>query len=402
MRRHALLACSFAACAVSPAQERLVVQLDPKAPASGTVAAGKDGGVRLPEGASWIDFDLDVALAGRYRCEIQVADHEGPVVVWVEDYIGNPDGRCYDITGPTTPAADGLAVRLGSPLDRGPRRMRLHCQGGPMTCKSVAFELVRPRLETPTSHVQRTDGESWTLAWSDEFDGEGLPDPRNWTHDLGDWGWGNRELQHYTEGRVENARQQDGCLVIEARKNDQGCRWTSARLTTRGKRSFLYGRIEMRAKVPSLDGAWAAGWLLGDAYRDEKSWPYCGEVDVLEGVGREIDDHGGSGQNHASCHTRAYYFKQGNHISSTTEVPRMAEDFHVYGLEWLPDRITIDVDGKPYYVYDKTDGPLEWPFAAPQNLILNLAMGGGMGGDVADGVDRVAFVIDYVRVYGRQ
>ena len=158
----------------------------------------------------------------------------------------------------------------------------------------------------------------------------------------------------------------------------------------------------MRAKVPAMDGAWAAGWLLGDAYRDEKSWPYCGEVDLLEGVGKEIDDKTGDGLNHASCHTRAYYFKQGNHISTTRKVENMAGEFHVYALEWLKDKITIEIDGEPYYVYDKTNGPLEWPFDQPQNLILNLAIGGGMGGDVDPKAERAQYVIDYVRVYGKQ
>jgi len=158
----------------------------------------------------------------------------------------------------------------------------------------------------------------------------------------------------------------------------------------------------MRAKAPALDGAWAAGWLLGDAYRDEKSWPYCGEIDVFEAVGREIDDASGDGQNHASCHTRAYYFKQGNHISRTRAVPRMTGEFHVYTLDWFPDRVEIAVDGERYYVYDKTNGPLEWPFAEPQCLILNLAMGGGMGGAVDPKADRAQFVVDYVRVFGRQ
>ena len=104
--------------------------------------------------------------------------------------------------------------------------------------------------------------------------------------------------------------------------------WTSARLTTRGKVSFQYGRLELRAKAPVADGTWGAGWLLGDAYRDELSWPYCGEVDIFEAVGREIDDETGDGINHGSCHTRAYYFKQGNHISNTIPVEGMGTEFH--------------------------------------------------------------------------
>ena len=394
--------CLFVGAAVAPAQ-RITAPLSAKANASGEVRAAQPDGVRLLGEQGWIEFDLEVEVGGRYRCMIDVQQAGEAAVVSVEDYIGNPDGRNYDITGPTkVPAGGALVSRTGSPLDVGARRMRLHHSGGPVTVRSVSFELVRPHVLTPASLVQRTEGEDWKLVWSDEFSGTGSPDPAVWTSDLGDWGWGNRELQYYTEGRTENARQEDGLLIIEARKGDQGHAWTSSRLTTRGKISFLYGRIEMRAKVPAADGAWAAGWLLGDAYRDEKSWPYCGEIDLLEGVGREIDDQTGNGTNHASCHTRAYYFKQGNHISNTRPVPGMATDFHVYALEWWPDRIRISVDGEFYYVYDKTNGPLEWPFDQPQNLILNLAIGGGMGGPVDPDVDRARYVIDYVRVYGRQ
>ncbi len=375
-------------CAAAMAQQELTVAL-PK--------------VEAPAAEGFVDFGLEVAVGGRYRCVVQVAPSQGgTAVVWVEDYVGNPDGRTYDITGPLPVAASVDAVECsGSPLDRGPRRMRVHWSGGPLQLRAVRFSLMRRHAHTPTAMVQRTQGEQWVLVWSDEFDGEGAPDPAKWTHDLGNWGWGNRELQYYTDASKDNARREGGHLIIEARRDGAGA-WTSARLTTRGKVSFLYGRVEIRAMVPAGDGMWAAGWLLGDAYRDEKSWPYCGEIDVLEGVGKEIDDTTGDGTNHASCHTRAYYFKQGNHISSRTQVAGMGTSFHDYVLEWWPDRITVAVDGEQYYVYDKTDGPLEWPFDTPQNLILNLAVGGGMGGPVAEGLQRQRYVIDHVRVYGRQ
>lgn len=365
--------------------------------ADGNVAARSDAE------AGAIDFEFEAPAAGRYRCEIALADAPKGAEVWVEDYVGNPDGRSYDITGPIqAPVGSSTVSRTGSPMDKGARRMRLHHRGGPVVVREVAFERVIPYAATPAHLVQRVAGDKLVLAWSDEFDGSGPVDTTKWTYDVGDWGWGNRELQRYTAERTENARREDGCLVIEARRDDLGHPWTSARLTTRGKIAFLRGRIEFRAKVPAEDGAWAAAWLLGDSYRDEKSWPYCGEVDVLEGVGKEIDDATGDGTNHASCHTRAYYFKQGNHISNRRQVKRMATDFHVYAVEWSENRITAEVDGETYYVYDKTNGPLEWPFAEPQSLILNLAMGGGMGGPVDPKVDRVRFVVDYVRVFGRQ
>jgi beta-glucanase (GH16 family) len=361
-------------------------------------------GLRLGSEAGWIDFELEVPVAGRYRCDV-VIEGRPPAgsTVWVEDRIGNPDGRTYDVTAPISlPADGGSATKDGVPLDAGPHTMRLHHSGGAITVRALRFALMRRHQLTPTTHVQRTEGTEWALVWSDEFDGDGVPDPARWTADIGNWGWGNRELQYYTEGRVENARQEGGHLVIEARPGDLGQPWTSARLTTRGKVSFLYGRIEIRARLPVTDGTWAAGWLLGDAYRDEVSWPYCGEIDVMEGVGREIDDASGDGLNHASCHTRAYYFKQGNHISESIRVEDMSGTFHDYAVEWGPDAVRMYVDGRHYYTYDKTGSELSWPFDRPQNLILNLAIGGGMGGAIAADAGAQRLVVDHVRVYGRR
>ena len=237
--------------------------------------------------------------------------------------------------------------------------------------------------------------------WSDEFNGEGLPDTSKWNFNIGNWGWGNNELQYYTENETKNVRQENGNLIIEAHKNSNDEGWTSARLTTQGKETFLYGRVEFRAKVPSGRGTWAAGWFLGDDYVDEVSWPYCGEIDVLECVGFEIDDLTGNGLNHATCHTRSYYFKQGNQIGSDIEVENMQNQFHVYAMEWYPSEIKAFVDGVHYYTYDKNANELEWPFQKPQNIVINLAIGGGWGG--AKGIDSTytnhQYILDYIRVY---
>ena len=261
---------------------------DPLASTSPTVV-WELGVASFSAGAHWRDFQLQVPVTGRYRCEIEL-ESQAECQVWIEAYPSNADGRTYDITGPVqVPAGTGLATREGSPLQAGLLPMRLHVAGDRCTVRSVSFTLMRTHTDAPVRLEQQTEGDEWALVWSDEFDGEGLPDPDRWTHDVGDWGWGNRELQYYTEGRTENARQEDGRLIIEAHPTGNG-RWTSARLTTRGKVDFLYGRIEMRAKAPSTDGTWAAGWALGAAYRDELSWRYCGEIDICEAVGREIDD----------------------------------------------------------------------------------------------------------------
>jgi beta-glucanase (GH16 family) len=207
-------------------------------------------------------------------------------------------------------------------------------------------------------------------------------------------------LQYYTEGRQENARIENGNLIIEARKNDMQEKWTSARLTTRGKTTFVYGRIEISAKVPAERGNWAAGWTLGDNYVDELSWPYCGEIDIMESVGYEMNDTTGDGIAHASVHCGAYYFKLNNHHTGITEVQNMKDEFHLYAIEWTPEYIKAFVDGKEYFSYDDTTDELTWPFDKPQNIILNLAMGGGWGG--AQGMDESVssqqIIIDYVRV----
>ncbi|WP_419190733.1 glycoside hydrolase family 16 protein [Saltatorellus ferox] len=347
------------------------------------------------------DLEVEVPVTGRYQVVID-ATTEGTSSIWLEDYIENTDGRTYDITGPMTLSGDGQVSVDGSPLQEGVHRMRVH-SSAPATVRSVRFEILRRHRETPTVFIQNTRGSGpWEVVWADEFEGEGVPNPGRWTHDLGNWGWGNREPQYYTDGDPENARLEGGHLIIEARPDDDGHPWTSARLTTRGKASFLYGRIEMRAKVPATDGTWAAGWLLGDDYRDEISWPYCGEVDIMEAVGREIDDASGNGINHGSCHTRAFYFKQGNHISEVIPVQNMDEEFHVYVCEWTPDTIRLFVDGEPYYTYDQHGTPEAWPFDRPQNLILNLAMGGGMGGEIAANAGPQRIVVDYVRVLERR
>ena len=361
---------------------------------------GGIGGVRHPEASGWIDFVATFPECGRWRTEVMFADGlDGEVTTWVEDRVGNKDGRSYNVTGPMVASeAAPKPSRDGSPLDAGLHRMRLHHDGGAVTVTGVRFTMIRPQQLTPRSMTQSMDGDEWAVVWADEFNGEGLPDQTKWLHDVGNWGWGNFEPQYYTVGDTDNARQEGGNLIIEARPDDDGMAWTSARLTTRGRVSFLRGRIEMRAKVPAADGTWAAGWLLGDDYRDEISWPYCGEVDIMEAVGKEISDDTGNGINHGSCHTRAYYFKQGNHITNVLPVDGMSTDFHVYACEWDEDEVRMYVDGVHYYTYDKKESAEAWPFDRPQNIILNLAMGGGMGGPITPGIGPQQVVVDYVRV----
>ena len=352
--------------------------------------------------SSSTEFLVEITQTGRYEVTAFGAqDSASPL--WIEDYINNKDGRTYNVTGNLELDQNGRGKIFGSPLATGKHQMRVHFEEG-TTLDSIRFELMVTQINTLDTLTQNMTGESWSLVWSDEFDGKGLVDSTKWAYNVGNWGWGNNELQYYTANDMLNARQENGALIIEAHKNENDKYWSSARLTTQSKISFKYGKIEFRAKVPEGRGTWAAGWLLGDAYRDEISWPYCGEIDVLECVGYEINDTTGSGMNHATCHTRAYYFKQGNQIGSEIEIDSMNTMFHTYAVEWSPTKIEGFVDGVQYYVYDKNANELEWPFNTPQNIILNLAIGGGWGG--ARGVDSSytshQYILDYVRVYEKK
>lgn len=355
----------------------------------------------------WIALDVDVAVAGRYKSQVRLFSGSGETVsCWIEDYYDNKDNRTYNITGsmqakgPTS----GFVIlsKDGSPLNTGLHKMKLHFDSG-VIIDWVGFDLIRPHEKTPLVMRQKTDGDQWSIVWSDEFEGTAL-DTSLWTYDIGDWGWGNNELQYYTENNTDNARLENGNLVIEARLDDVKRTWTSARLTTRGKVSFIYGKIEFRAKVPSNRGNWAAGWTLGDDYVDELSWPYCGEIDILESVGYEMDDETGNGKAHASAHSGAYYFKLGNQPTGIVDVENMNNAYHNYAVEWTPDGIKAFVDDRLYITYNDTSTDLSWPFDRPQNIILNLAMGGGWGGahGMDDNITSQKMIIDYVRVYERK
>ncbi|HEY0868013.1 MAG TPA: glycoside hydrolase family 16 protein, partial [Fimbriimonas sp.] len=220
------------------------------------------------------------------------------------------------------------------------------------------------------------------------------PDPRFWEHEVGYLR--NKEAQYYTRDRRENARIENGRLVIEARKDN----WedkpiTSASITTRGKKEFLYGRIEARAKVPTGRGTWPAVWTLGTNIR-EVGWPKCGEIDILENVGFDPS------RVHANVHVDAYNHMKGTGKGASTIADKPWKDFHTYAVEWYPDRMEFFFDSLRYFVYRKErDGDDVWPFDKPQYLILNLAIGGAWGGQ--QGIDESLFPhrfeIDYVRYY---
>ena len=238
---------------------------------------------------------------------------------------------------------------------------------------------------------------NYELVWADEFDTDGPPDPDRWAFDVGGSGWGNGELQYYMPNG--NAEIENGILSIELRKGKRGtCNCTSARMVTRGISDWLYCRIEVRAKVPSGKGTWPAIWML-PTDRVYGDWPASGEIDIMEHVGYDPDVIV------QSIHTANTH---GNDASNrSTTVPGAREEFHIYGMEWLPDRIIFTIDGEQTYVYEKPEAAEEkrasdsWPFDQRMHLLLNLAFGGTWGGSM--GIDEkclpARFDVDYVRVY---
>lgn len=255
-------------------------------------------------------------------------------------------------------------------------------------------------LAPPPRAVQPPPTAPWQLVWADEFDYDGAPDPARWGHDVGGHGWGNGERQCYTGAAGDNARVAAGRLLIEARREDRdGCRYTSARLFTRGKGDWRYGRFEVRARLPAGRGTWPAIWMMPSDWEFSRGgWPDVGEIDIMEHVGHE------PGRIHASAHSRAYNWRRGRARTGAVSVPDATRAFHVYALEWDERALRASVDGHTYFEYrNERRGRRSWPFERPFHLILNVAVGGTWGGQ--QGIDAAAFPavmeIDFVRVYQR-
>ncbi len=237
--------------------------------------------------------------------------------------------------------------------------------------------------------------QGWTLVWHDEFDGQNI-DPKNWTFDLGGNGWGNAELEDYTN-RPENARVENGMLVIEARQEQyEGLSYTSARLKTQGLQAFQYGRIEARMKLPSGQGMWPAFWMLGSDIDKTTIWPNCGEIDIMEYIGKTPDTV------YETIHGPGYSGAKGigGHFSLSAE--SLGNDFHVYAIEWEPNEIRWYVDDQQVFKVtpDQIPAGTVWVFDHPFFILLNLAVGGGWPGyPDSTTVFPQQLLVDYVRVY---
>ncbi|CAN5669485.1 glycoside hydrolase family 16 protein [soil metagenome] len=247
-------------------------------------------------------------------------------------------------------------------------------------------------LSTP-----RASMEGWELTWHDEFDGDSI-DPTNWTLDIGGGGWGNGEAQYYTS-RPENARVEDGLLVIEGRQEQyEDSYYTSARLKTQGLREFQYGRFEARLKVPRGAGLWPAFWMLGATFEvdgaEENSWPFVGEIDIMEHLGREPDLILGT------IHGPGYSGALGLTRWNRQEYD-IADDFHTYAVEWDEDGIRWYYDDELYSTVGPDDvGNREWVFDHEFFLIVNLALGGQFPGPIGLDTEFPTYLyVEYVRVY---
>lgn len=271
-------------------------------------------------------------------------------------------------------------------------------------------------LNSGTSIVKATMGEyvdsctvlvperTYQLVWEEEFNGDAL-DLDVWTYEVNGNGGGNNELQYYSD-RTENLRVADGLLTIEARKEEYlGKSYTSARIITKEKKDFTYGKVEVRLKVPSGRGTWPAFWMLGYG-----SWPDAGEIDIMEHVGYDPNTF------HCALHTKNKNGMNGKNEHGDHEyADAVANDFHVITMEWVEkeymgfDRIHISIDGEEIQTFAETtqlQDSGDWPFNDPFFFIINLAIGGSWGG--AQGVDDtmfdvpVLYQIDYIKVYQLQ
>ena len=274
----------------------------------------------------------------------------------------------------------------------------------PLSSVALACACVASYADAQTSSTA-IEKHPWVLTWGDEFDGpngSGI-DASKWIAEIGGNGWGNKELEYYTS-RTQNASLQDGNLVIKAVQEkyagpDGVTRdYTSARLKTQGKFSQEYGRFEARIKIPRGQGMWPAFWMLGDDF-DKVGWPACGEIDIMENIGKE------PATIYGSIHGPGYIGDVG--LGAPYKVAngrQFSDDFHVYAVEWEPDTIRLYVDD---YLYStRTRAELKpgwkWPFDHPFFILLNLAIGGDWPGNPdATTVFPQTMLVDYLRVYRR-
>ncbi len=243
--------------------------------------------------------------------------------------------------------------------------------------------------QTISKSIQVTVVVTLSLIWSEEFNTAGAPDASKWGYDIGTGsnGWGNNELQYYTN-RPENVIISNGTLKITAKKeNFSGSAYTSTRLLSKDKFSFKYGKVEARAKLPVGSGTWPAIWMLGNNI-STVGWPACGEIDIMEHVGRQQN------KIYGTLHYPGRF--GGNADGATIDIPNVSTEFQKYTMEWTPTFIKISVNDVVFFTFNNTSTT---PFNQNFFLILNVAMGGSFGGAIDPAFVSSTLEIDYVRVY---
>ncbi len=290
-------------------------------------------------------------------------------------------GRSYGAPGYKLDPAAVVNVAISIPAPEGAARLRLR--------RLAPFG----GTSAPARAKGTEQSVDYVLVWSDEFDRPGRPDPSKWTFELGP-GLRNNELSHYTD-RLENARVQDGNLILEARHEPyQASAYTSASLITRETHPFVYGRVEVRARLPRGRGLWPGIWMLG--WHNEKAWwPEVGEIDLMEHVGHEPDAL------FFTIHTLERNHLKKNPVQTILPVRDVYDGYHRYRLDWTPTEVVLFYDDREVLRQEKTsDKMAAWPFSNPMYLILNVAVGGDWGG--LKGIDDTVFPqrmsIDYVRI----
>jgi beta-glucanase (GH16 family) len=280
---------------------------------------------------------------------------------------------------------------------------------------NITFEAItgEPVLSAIIVREVFVDNRKWQLVWNDEFNTDGAPDPAKWNYDLWPARKVNDEDQTYTD-RAKNARIENGLLIIEAHQEQfNDAQYTSARLNSLNKGDFLYGKAEVRAKIPAGQGTWSAIWMLpsepfkyattcqeGEDWQGSSTcdaWPNSGEIDIMEHVGYDMN------RIHGTVHNKAYYWKNWEQRKASIEGVNVDQEFHVYSVEWTPEDITVYFNEIPYFYYknEKSDWRA-WPFDHPYHIILNLAIGGAWGrsgGPIDNSIFPVRMEVDYVRVF---
>lgn len=231
------------------------------------------------------------------------------------------------------------------------------------------------------------------LIFEDDFKVNGEPDDSKWGYDIGrgDNGWGNAEAQYYTDRSDNVVVENDNLKIIAKKENYQGASYTSARLKSQDKFDFTYGRVEVRAKLPEGGGTWPAIWMLGSNFPDV-GWPACGEIDIMEYVGND------PGSIQSALHNPDSYAD--TKYKKSTDITNESDAYHLYSMVWSEEQISFYLDGARFYIYrPESRNSNTWPFDKAQFLILNVAMGGTLGGDIDPTFTSSALEIDYVKIY---